>query len=39
MFLIYELCFTKGKGLGMMKASKALMNSSFKQGTSDRYKF
>jgi hypothetical protein len=30
--------FTKKKGLGMMKVSKALMASSFKQSTSDRYK-
>jgi hypothetical protein len=30
--------FYKEKGLGMMKVSKALMTSSFKQGTSDKYK-
>jgi hypothetical protein len=27
MFFIYESCFTTRKGLGIMKASKALMNS------------
>jgi hypothetical protein len=36
---MYESWFYKEKGLGVMKASKALMTSSFKQGTSDRYKF
>jgi hypothetical protein len=34
---MYESCFYKEKGLGMMKVSKALMTSSFQQGTSDRY--
>jgi hypothetical protein len=29
-FLIYESCFYKRKRLGVMKASNALMNSSFK---------
>jgi hypothetical protein len=37
MFLNYESCFYKRKGLGMMKAPKALMKSSFKHNTSDRY--
>jgi hypothetical protein len=31
--------FSKRKGLGMMKATKAMMNSSFKQSISDRYRF
>jgi hypothetical protein len=29
--------FTKKKGAGIMKVSKALMTSSFQKGTSDRY--
>jgi hypothetical protein len=35
--LIYESCFTKKKETGVMKVSKALMTSSFQNGTSDRY--
>jgi hypothetical protein len=30
--------FTKKRRLGVMKVSKALMTSSFKHGTSNRYK-
>jgi hypothetical protein len=36
--LMYESCFYKEKGLVVMKVSKALMTSSFKQGISNRYK-
>jgi hypothetical protein len=38
MFLIYESYFYKRKWLGIDEGTKALMNSAFKCGTSDRYK-